>query len=136
VNFTNLYHSIMENVLGLVEDVYIDGIGNVQAKTDTGNSAHNVIHGIIKNKSKGWVSFETINNKVMTLPYEEAVTIHIGSGNKENRPVVKLNMGINGKKYSNVPFSVADRSENEYKILLGEKFIKANGGVVDVTKKD
>lgn len=136
MKFTHLYHSIMENALGLIEDVYIDGIGHVQAKTDTGNAAHNVIHGIIENKSKGEVTFKTINDKVVTLPYEEAITIHIGSGNKEDRPVVKLNIAINNKKYSDVPFSVADRSENEYKILLGEKFIKANGGMVDVTKKD
>lgn len=136
MKFIHLYYSIMENVLGLIEDVYIDGIGKVQAKTDTGNSAHNVIHGIIQNKSHGQVTFQTVNNKIVTLPFEEAIKIHIGSGNKENRPVVKLNIAINGKKYSDVPFSVADRSENEYKILLGEKFIKANGGMVDVTKKD
>jgi hypothetical protein len=128
----------MENVLGLIEDVYIDGIGHVQAKTDTGNSAHNVIHGIIdeKNKTKNQVTFKTINDRVLTLPYEDVITIHIGEREKRERPVVRLNIAINGKKYSDVPFSVADRSENEYKILLGEKFIKANGGIVDVTKKD
>lgn len=128
----------MENVLGLIEDVYIDGIGHVQAKTDTGNSAHNVIHGIIdeENSTKEQVTFQTINDKVLTLPYHDVITIHIGEGEKKDRPVVKLNIAINGKKYSDVPFSIADRSENEYKILLGEKFIKANGGLVDVTKKD
>ena len=71
-----------------------------------------------------------------TLPYHDVITIHIGEGEKTERPVVKLNIAINGKKYSDVPFSISDRSENEYKILLGEKFIKANGGMVDVTKKD
>lgn len=128
----------MENVLGLIEDVYIDGIGHVQAKTDTGNSAHNVIHGIVDDKktTQNQVTFQTINDKVLTLPYHDVITIHIGEGEKKERPVVNLNIAINGKKYSDVPFSVADRSENEYKILLGEKFIKANGGMVDVTKKD
>ena len=136
MKFTHLYHSIMENVLGLIEDVYIDGIGHVQAKTDTGNSAHNVIHGIIENQTENQVTFQTINDKVLTLPYHDIITIHIGEGEKTERPVVKLNIAINGKKYSDVPFSISDRSENEYKILLGEKFIKANGGMVDVTKKD
>lgn len=126
----------MENVLGLIEDVYIDGIGKVQAKTDTGNSAHNVIHGLVEKQNNGEVTFTTINDKVLTMPYEDEIKIHIGSGNKENRPVVRFNITINGQKYNNVPFSIADRSENEYKILLGEKFIKANGGIVDVTKKD
>jgi hypothetical protein len=136
MKFIHLYRSIMENALGLIEDVYIDGIGHVQAKTDTGNSAHNVIHGIIKSQRENQVTFQTINDKVITLPYHDIITIHIGEGEKTERPVVKLNIAINDKKYSDVPFSVSDRSENEYKILLGEKFIKANGGMVDVTKKD
>jgi hypothetical protein len=126
----------MENVLGLVEDVHIDGIGTLQAKTDTGNTGHNVIHGIVKNTKNGEVTFETVGNKIVTMPYEDEIKVHIGSGNKENRPVVKLNITINGKKYESVPFSVADRSENTYKILLGEEFIKANGGIVDTTKED
>jgi hypothetical protein len=136
MKFINLYHSIMENVLGLVEDVHIDGIGTMQAKTDTGNTGHNVIHGIVKSQKNGEVAFETVGNKVVTMPYEDEIKVHIGSGNKENRPVVKLNISINGKKYENVPFSIADRSENTYKILLGEQFIKANGGIVDTTKED
>jgi len=126
----------MENVLGLVEDVHIDGIGTLQAKTDTGNTGHNVIHGIVKSQKNGEVTFETVDDKVVTMPYEDEIKVHIGSGNKENRPVVKLNITINGKKYENVPFSIADRSENTYKILLGEQFIKANGGIVDATKED
>jgi hypothetical protein len=108
----------------------------LKAKTDTGNSAHNVLHGIVKAKKSGKVTFETIDNKIITLPYEDEIKIHIGSGNKEDRPVVKFNISINGKKYSNVPFSIADRSENDQKVLLGERFIKANGGIVNVNKKD
>jgi hypothetical protein len=126
----------MENVLGLVEDVHIDGIGTMQAKTDTGNTGHNVIHGIVKSTKNSEVTFETVGGKTVTMPYEDEIKVHIGSGNKENRPVVKLNITINGKKYENVSFSIADRSENTYKILLGEEFIKANGGIVDATKED
>lgn len=126
----------MENVLGLVEDVHIDGIGTMQAKTDTGNTGHNVIHGIVKKQKNREVTFETVGGKIITMPYEDEIKVHIGSGNKENRPVVKLNITINNKKYENVPFSIADRSENTYKILLGEQFIKANGGIVDATKED
>jgi hypothetical protein len=72
----------------------------------------------------------------VSFPYEDEIKIHIGSGNKENRPVVRFNISINNQKYDGVPFSIADRSENEYKALLGEEFIKTNGGLVDVTKED
>ena len=136
MKFLNLYHTILENALGLIENIDIDGIGVLKAKTDTGNSAHNVLHGIIKAKKSGKVTFETVDGKLVTCPYDDEIKIHIGSGNKEDRPVVKLDVSVNGKTYKNVPFSIADRSENEYKVLLGEPFIKANGGVVDVTKED
>lgn len=136
LKFNDLYNYIIENALGLVEDIDIEGIGIVKAKTDTGNSAHNVLHGLVKERKEGKVVFETIDGKVVSFPYEDEIKIHIGSGNKENRPVVKFNVTINGEKYEGVPFSIADRSENEYKALLGEEFIKSNGGIVDVNKED
>ena len=91
-----------------MEDIEIDGIGVVKAKTDTGNSAYNVLHGLVKGKNEGKVVFETIDGKVVEFPYEDEIRIHIGSGNKENRPVVKFNISINGNRYENVPFSIAD----------------------------
>jgi len=136
VKFIKLYKTILEKALGIVEDIEIEGIGFLKAKTDTGNTAHNVLHGIVKATKNGQVTFETIDGKIITCPFKDDIKIHIGSGNKENRPVVEFNVSINGKKYSNVPFSIADRTENEYKVLLGEPFIKINGGLVDVSKKD
>jgi len=136
MKFDALCNQILEQTLGLVEELQIEGIGTVKAKTDTGNSAHNVLHGIIQAKDSGKVTFETIDNQVVTFPYEDEIKIHIGSGNKEDRPVVRFNVLMNGEKYSNVPFSIADRSENEYKALLGEEFIKSNGGIVDANKED
>jgi len=136
MTFDALCNQILEQTLGLVEELQIEGIGTIKAKTDTGNSAHNVLHGIIQAKDSGKVTFETIDNQVVTFPYEDEIKIHIGSGNKEDRPVVRFNVLMNGEKYSNVPFSIADRSENEYKALLGEEFIKDNGGIVDTNKED
>lgn len=136
MKFDDLCNHILEQTLGLVEELQIEGIGTVKAKTDTGNSAHNVLHGIVHAKDSGKVTFQTIDDQVVTFPYEDEIKIHIGSGNKEDRPVVRFNVSMNGQKYSNVPFSIADRSENEYKALLGEEFIKDNGGIVDVTKED
>lgn len=136
MKFIKLYKIILENTLGLVEDIEIEGIGSLKAKTDTGNTAHNVLHGIVKSIKNGQVTFETVDGKVITCPFKDDIKIHIGSGNKENRPVVEFNVYINGRKYTNVPFSITDRTENEYKVLLGEPFIKKNGGLVDISKKD
>lgn len=137
MGFYNLVNNlIIENSLGLIEDIDIQGIGRLKAKTDTGNEAHNVLHGNNIKVENDEVSFTTDTNKRVKFPVKEIVQIHIGSGNVENRPVIVCNCLINGKKYFNVPFSVSDRSQNNYKVLLGAPFIKANGGVVDITKKD
>ena len=129
-------HRLLEdNSLGLIEDIVIDGVGRLKAKTDTGNEAHNVIHGTeIKIKGND-VSFLT-GGKRITLPLKDTIKIHIGDGNIQDRPVVLCNCIVNGKRYNGVPFSVSDRSENTYKVLLGAPFIKKAGGLVDVTKQD
>ena len=121
-----------EQILGLFEGITIQHVGTIKAKVDTGNSAHNVLHAVnIKIDGKE-VSFDTVNKKHLKLPICESIVIHIGSGNKEDRPVVKLDCSIGTKQFNSVPFSLADRSENDTPVLLGEEFIKMNGGVVNL----
>ena len=36
---------VEKSILGLEETIYIDGIGQIAAKLDTGNGAFNVLHG-------------------------------------------------------------------------------------------
>lgn len=136
MDFISLSHLlILENSLGLIEDITIDGIGNLKAKTDTGNEAHNVLHGTNIKIEDEQVSFNCDKNRV-TMPLKDTIKIHIGDGNIQDRPVVLCNCSVNGKKYRNIPFSIADRTENTYKVLLGAPFIKAVGGIVDINKKD
>jgi len=128
-SFKQFYY---EQTLGLFEGITIQHVGTVKAKVDTGNSAHNVLHAINVKHNNNEVEFDTVKNKHLKLPVSETIVIHIGSGNKENRPVVKLDCSIGTKQFNNVPFSLADRSENDTPVLLGEDFIKMNGGVVNL----
>lgn len=128
-SFKQFYY---EQTLGLFEGITIQHVGTVKAKVDTGNSAHNVLHAIIVRQNNNEVEFDTVKNKHLKLPVSETIVIHIGSGNKENRPVVKLDCSIGTKQFNNVPFSLADRTENDTPVLLGEDFIKMNGGVVNL----
>jgi hypothetical protein len=127
---------LIEQALGLVEDIDIIGIGRVKAKTDTGNEAHNVLHGLDIKIENDSVSFTSEHGKRVKLPLKEIIKIHIGGNNIEERPVVVCDVVVNGTKHFRVPFSVTDRSNNNYKALLGAPFIKSNGGVVDITKAD
>ena len=123
---------VFEQILGLFEGITIQHVGTVKAKVDTGNSGYNVLHGIDIKEKDGKVTFTTVGNKVLTLPISEHVTIHIGSGNKEDRPVVLLDCSIGKEQFNKVPFSLGDRTENDTPVLLSENFIKQNGGVVNV----
>jgi len=124
-------------ILGVREKIVLTKypeLGEIQAKVDTGNEAYNVLHGTEIKEESGNVSFVTVQNMRIKLPKKDNITIHIGSGVKEERPVVVVDFVLNNKEYKMMPFSIADRSENEDPVLLGEPFLKIINAVVDSNK--
>jgi len=122
--------------MGLIEDVYVDGIGHISAKLDSGNGAYNVIHGenIEIDKNGATVRFVTANAISLEVPLEDTITINIGAGKKEDRPVINLNMKIGDRIFNNVPFSVGNRASNKHKILIGKDFIENDlDALIDVS---
>jgi len=119
-------------VLNTTETVVIDGIGSMLAKVDSGNEAYNVLHGVNLKIDNNEVTFTTIDNKQVTRPLKGSINIHIGSGVKEDRPLVELSIKLKNVPYEKVPFSIADRSENNEPILIGEPFLKEINAVIDV----
>lgn len=125
-----------EDVIGLVEPIHIEEIGEVQSKVDSGNGAYNVLHGNIQSKRGNFIIVHTVNGKKLKKKVVDTVVIHIGSGNKEERPVVLFDIVFDGKKYKDVPFSIADRSENEYPVLVGKDFVSKIDKLIDVDKEE
>jgi hypothetical protein len=126
-----------KNMLGVREVIRLTkfpDIGEIAAKVDTGNEAYNVLHGTDVQDKGDTVTFKTVGNHVITLSKVNTIKIHIGSGVKEDRPVVKLDFNLNGKEYHDMPFSIADRSENEEAVLIGEPFLRKTNSVVDASK--
>ena len=129
MDFTKIYQRMIElyneeTYIDNIVEVNIDGVGSGVAEADTGNSGYNVLHGIIKSMKDGRVTFETINGAVITKPVAEFITAVTGSSNEEKRPVVLLDLIVNGLPHNRIPFSVSDRSTNDQKILLGKPFLK------------
>lgn len=142
--FNNIYRTYYLNeiafdeddIIGLVEPIEIKDIGNINAKVDSGNGAYNVLHGVnFETRGKN-IIFSTVNNKRIKKQVIDTVIIHIGSGNKEERPVVLFDIIFDGKKYTDVPFSLADRSENEYPVLIGKDFVSKIDKLIDVDKEN
>ena len=119
--------------LGLIETISFEELGPIEAKIDSGNGAYNVLHGVNIIEDGDEVSFDTVNNKTLNKKLVEHIDINIGSGNIETRPVVLFDIEIGDKKYPATKFSIGDRKENEYKILVGKDFIEKLGGLIDVS---
>ena len=114
---------VEKNILGLEENIYLDGIGLIKAKLDTGNGAYNVLHGEDIETDGKIVRFTTMNGYRIEKPVKTTVTINVGAGNKEERPVCLFDCKIGGKSFPNIPFSVGNRSDNNHKVLIGKTFI-------------
>ena len=130
--------------LGLIETITFEELGPIEAKIDSGNGAYNVLHGVNLEYSgldddyegRSHVTFETVDGKTIKKRVVEFIDINIGSGNIEERPVVEFDIEIGDELHPNTKFSIGDRTENEYKILVGKDFIEELGGVIDVTKQN
>jgi len=126
-----------KSVLGLIEFFDIDGIGRVSAKLDSGNGAYNVIHGEDIQEQGDKVFFRTVNGRTLLKPKAGEISINVGAGNIEHRPVVELDFKIGDKEYTGIPFSIGDRTSNLYKILVGKEFIEKDlDALIDVSQEN
>jgi hypothetical protein len=124
-------------VLGLIEFFDVDGIGKIPSKLDSGNGAFNVIHGEDIQVQGNKVHFKTVNNKRLMKDKVDDITINVGAGHTEDRPVVNFDLKIGNREYKNIPFSVGDRTSNLFKILVSKDFIeKELDALIDVSQEN
>lgn len=134
----NTFKEFVQNrpILGVTETINIEGIGTVEAKIDSGNEAYNVLSGINIEHHDNECTFDTVNNKRITLPCTGTIDINIGSGNIESRPTVKLSFILKDVRYEDIDFSIADRTQNDQPVLIGEPFVKKINALIDVKQGD
>ncbi len=111
-------------VLGLVEFFDVDGVGKIPSKLDSGNGAFNVLHGEDIQEQGSKVFFRTVNGRTLLKDKKDSITINVGAGNTEDRPVVEFNLKIGNKEFRDIPFSIGNRADNLYKILVSKDFIE------------
>ena len=128
---------VEKQVLGLVEFFDLDGVGKVPAKLDSGNGAYNVINGQDIQLQGNKVFFRTENGKTLLKDKTGEVDINIGEGVIRPRHVVEFDFKIGKKEFKGIPFSIADRSTNLYKILVGKDFIENHlDALIDVSQEN
>ncbi|MBL4851707.1 MAG: ATP-dependent zinc protease [Gammaproteobacteria bacterium] len=128
-------------IAGWVEKISLKDQSYVlKAKLDSGaetSSIHAEDIELFKHEGKRWVRFklllEDTDGKAMTLALEKKrarrVKIKQHNGVHDSRPVVELDICFDGRPYA-VEFTLADRSEFIYPVLLGRRFL-AGVAVVD-----
>lgn len=138
-NVTNMNKTFEEfftekYVVGLVEPVYIDGLGILEAKIDSGNGGYNVLHGedIVIQGSK--VTFKTVEGRRLMKPVVDTIKINVGAGHQEDRPVVLFDIKMGDREFHNVKFSIGNRSVNDHKVLISKGFIEGDlDALIDVS---
>jgi len=121
-------------IVGLEEILTLDGIGPIKAKLDSGNGAFNVLHGEDIQTDGKIVRFTTEGGISVEKDIQDTITINLGAGNKEERPVVLFDVKFGNKNFKDVPFSIGNRSENAHKILVGKNFIHQHlDALIDVS---
>jgi len=128
---------IEKQVFGLIEFFDLDEVGKIPAKLDSGNGAYNVLHGEDIQIQGDKVFFRTENGKTLLKDKKGDIDINYGEGRVTTRPVVKFDFKIGNKEFRGIPFSIADRSTNLYKILVGKDFIENHlDALIDVSQEN
>mgnify|MGYP003141217582 CR=1 FL=1 len=128
---------IEKQVFGLIEFFDLDEVGKIPAKLDSGNGAYNVLHGVDIQTQGDKVFFRTENGKTLLKDMKGQITINVGAGNTEDRPVVEFDFSIGNKQFTGIPFTLSDRSTNLYKILVGKEFIENElDALIDVSQEN
>ncbi len=133
-----------KKVIGRREEISLPDLDlqNVDAKVDTGaytSALHCHDVELFESDGKEMVRFKLLdpghpqyNHKEFELPVVRIKKIKSSSGHTQKRVIIKTTMVLYGKKYM-AEFSLADRTNMVYPVLLGRKAISGKF-IVDVSK--
>lgn len=121
---------------GYIENIWVNDIGYVKAKFDTGNGSVSSIHADeykLNDKKVIW----THKGKKLEHDLIEIKKVKIGGlkTEYEERPVIKLTVVFNGETFENIPFALTNRINNSKKhkseVLINRKFMTLAGLNID-----
>lgn len=129
-------------ILGETEWIYVDEASTVfDSRIDTGATTSSISATditVFEREGKRWVKFKIPLSDKKSLdveaPFVRYVVIRQASAaTRDKRPIVRMTLQI-GNLTEKAEFSLRDRSEMDYVLLLGREFIK-DVAVVDVSRE-
>ncbi|MDJ0921761.1 MAG: RimK/LysX family protein [Henriciella sp.] len=125
-------------VLGYIEDAHVGKLGlEMKAKLDTGADTSSLYARDVKLYKKSsrdtWVQFRVIGKNGRSIRYDQNVisfvAIKLKTGGTQRRPVIHLPLCVGGAS-GLAEFTLADREQFDYQVLIGREFL-ASRIVVD-----
>lgn len=106
--------------LGLVEIVTLENGRKYKAKIDTGADSSSIDESVLEKLGEK----KTLSHKII-----------ISALGRNRRPTKLIGIELQGKKFKE-KFTISDRSNLKYKILIGKDILKKEGFLVDPLKEE
>ena len=124
--------------IGVVETIEIDGLGELHARFDTGNSAGSSSLDAQSIKVDGSKVRWSTNGKSMSATKVDDIRMKNNTTSDEKvgerRIVVSLDITFEGVNYKDVLFNLNDRSHKTTPVLINKDFMIRSGSVVNPAK--
>ena len=105
-------------VIGLIEKIILENNKCYEAKVDTGADSSSIDENLLSDLgNKKIISYKTVRSAL----------------GRHKRPMVYLEIEFQGKKFRE-KFTVSDRKELRYKILIGQDILKKEKFLIDPVK--
>jgi len=113
------------------------GAGAIKGKVDTGADVCS-LHADSMKVSGNSVTFTNseLSDSTITAPMVDKQAVKSSDGGVEYRPVIMLNVVINDKPVKGVQFNLNNRSEMEYKCLVGQNLLEKTGFMINPSQDE
>ncbi len=112
------------------------GVVSLKGKVDTGADISS-LHVDGKPKAIGdTVRFENHNasGRIITAPLVTQQAVKSSDGGTEYRPIIELDIEVQGKPISKAQFNLNDRSDMEHEVLIGQNILEKAGFIVNPSR--
>lgn len=125
--------------LGMTAQLVFGAFGNkpVEGKVDTGATVSSLhAERISIDKGRNTVSFScpALSGNTITLQLDGSQEVHSADAGGVSRPVVTLDVEIDGVPIKGASFNLNDRSQMDSSVLIGQNILKAGNFQIDPNK--
>ena len=141
-NANNANGNTNDNVIGDTIKLRVTNLPGgkaIRGKVDTGATLCSLhADNIQVDRNSGRVSFrcEPLSSNTITATVVDHQAIKTADGGVEQRPVIQLNVEVNGKHYDGILFNLNDRSKMNAPLLVGQNFLEKGKFLIDPTMRE